>query len=92
METQLAEQKTKIQRYLFSSNITFLQEVLQIPILRSVAALITFYDLPMNVLNCIELSGSQGELNYLEMLIELKKLKIDTNSVQIITQLFQQGF
>lgn len=91
MEKQIIEQKALIQRYLFSSNVSFLQEISPVATLQKAAALITFYDLPRNVLNCVELSGSEQQLNYLKILIELRKLNLDVKTIQIIAQIVQQN-
>lgn len=67
-------------RYLFSSNTTFLQESTG-DISSKLSTLITFYDLPINVLNLVDLGG---QLNYLRMLVEFKKLGLDTHTIQCI--------
>ncbi len=69
-----------MKRYLFSSNTAFLQEASS-EISCKMASLITFYDLPINVLNLVDLGG---QLNYFRMLVEFKKLGLDTHTIQCI--------
>lgn len=74
------QQTAGIKRFLFSSNTTFLQES-NCGISLKMATLITFYDLPINVLNLVDLGGP---LNYYRMLVEFKKLGLDTHTIQCI--------
>lgn len=69
-----------MKRYLFSSNTTFLQDA-NSETSAKMATLITFYDLPINILNLVDLGG---QLNYFRMLVEFKKLGLDTHTVQCI--------
>lgn len=74
------QQVACMKRYLFSSNTTFLQES-NSETSAKMATLITFYDLPINILNLVDLGG---QLNYFRMLVEFKKLGLDTHTVQCI--------
>lgn len=51
-------------------------------ILLKIAAVVVFYDVPINVLNLIDLSG--GQLNYIKMIVELKKLGLGSNTIRCI--------
>lgn len=80
MEQLLLQQVACMKRYLFSSNTTFLQET-NVETSAKIATLITFYDLPINILNMVDLGG---QLNYFRMLVEFKKLGLDTPTIQCI--------
>uniref|UniRef100_A0A1B0CGG3 beta-N-acetylhexosaminidase n=1 Tax=Lutzomyia longipalpis TaxID=7200 RepID=A0A1B0CGG3_LUTLO len=68
-----------MKQFLFSSSINFLQDGnLSTVTLTKLAILVVFYDLPINVLNFVDL---RGQLNYLGMLVELKRLNLDTKSI-----------
>lgn len=74
-----------MKQFLFSSGINFLQDGnLSTVTLTKLAILVVFYDLPINVLNFVDL---RGQLNYLGMLVELKRLKLDTNSIHCISKI-----
>uniref|UniRef100_A0A1B0CZC4 Uncharacterized protein n=1 Tax=Phlebotomus papatasi TaxID=29031 RepID=A0A1B0CZC4_PHLPP len=74
-----------MKQFLFSSSINFLQDGnLSTVTLTKLAILVVFYDLPINVLNFVDL---RGQLNYLGMLVELKRLKLDTNSIHCISKI-----
>lgn len=82
MEHLIIQHVACIKRYLFSSNTTFLQEY-NGDIAAKIATLITFYDLPINILNLVDLSG---QLNYFRMIVEFKKLGLDTHTIQCISK------
>lgn len=74
--------RTLLQRFLCSSSCTFLSES-DAATLAHIAALITFYDMPVNLMNCIDVAGG-GPLNYLRLLIEGRKLRLATHTLQCI--------
>lgn len=84
MERWTDEQNLLLKQYLFSSNCNFLQDS-SINDLNIVASLITFYDLPINVMNCVDVGT--GPLNYFRMLIELKKLNLDSCTIQCVSRI-----
>lgn len=72
---------SQLKQYLFSANTIYLQET-DLKILLKIAAVVVFYDVPINVLNLIDLSG--GQLNYIKMIVELKKLGLGSNTIRCI--------
>ncbi|KAJ6638177.1 Anaphase-promoting complex subunit 1 [Pseudolycoriella hygida] len=78
MEQLLSQHIPSMKRYLFSSNATYLQETDPRTALQ-IAILITFYDLPINIMNVVHLGG---QLNYSRMLLECKKVNLDVHTVQ----------
>lgn len=76
-----------LRRYLFSSNVSFLQEVSDGKILKDVATLITFFELPINVMNCVELNGAGGKPNLFRLFVELKKHNLDLTSIKCISDI-----
>lgn len=74
-----AKHRELLQQYLFSSSCAFMHEC-DGATLATVAALITFYDLPVNVMNCIEVGGA-GPLNYLRLLSEGRKMRLATHTM-----------
>lgn len=84
MDQQLIQQSALLQRYLFSSNITYLQEVGEVRTLKDVSALVTYFDLPINVMNYVELNGASGQPNFLRLLIEMKKLNLNLKTIRCI--------
>lgn len=85
MERLRVQQATSLKRYLFSSDTTFLQES-SYDTATKLANLITFYDLPINILNLVDLGG---QLNYFRMLVEFKKVGLDTHTIQCIFKVLQ---
>ncbi|GAB0094323.1 Anaphase-promoting complex subunit 1 [Sergentomyia squamirostris] len=85
IETWSNDCSNLMKQFLFSSNINFLQDGnLSTVTLTKLAILVVFYDLPINVLNFVDL---RSQLNYLGMLVELKKLKLDTHSIHCISKI-----
>lgn len=72
--------RTLLRQFLCSSSCTFMYESDKTT-LAHMAALITFYDMPINVMNCIDVSGG-GPLNYLRLLNEGRKLRLATHTLQ----------
>lgn len=87
MDKKLTNQSNHLQRYLFSSNVTFLQEVNDVQTLKDIAVLVTFYELPINVMNFIDLCGAHGQPNFIRLHIELKKLNVTLKTIQCISDI-----
>lgn len=78
-----------LKQFLFSSNIAYLQECVP-KHLQHISALITFYNLPINILNCCDLSdGTDGSLNYLRMLMEFQKFNLNPSTIHCISRILQ---
>lgn len=87
MDKMLIDHSSYLKRYLFSSNINYLQEVSDLQTLKEIATVVTYFDLPINVMNLIDLRGASGQPNILCLLVELKKLKFDLKSIQCISDI-----
>lgn len=91
MDKALINNAGLLQRYLFSSNVNFLQEVNEIRTLKEIAVMVTYFDLPINVMNYIDLCGASGQPNMLRLLVELKKLKFDLKSIKCICNIIRSN-
>lgn len=80
MASWSTQYRTLLQRFLCSSSCIFMYES-DPSTLAHMSALITFYDMPINVMNCIDVVDA-GSLNYLRLLNEGRKLRLATHTVQ----------
>lgn len=70
----------EIKQYLCAPTIAHLN---QIPLdkLYKLVSIISFYDLPLNVFNCVNFLG---KANYIQMLIENENIGLETKTLQFI--------
>lgn len=91
MDRKLTNHLNLLRRYLFSSNVNFLQDINETKKLKDVATLITFFDLPINLMNCIDLNGVSGKPNLFRILIAMKELNLDLTSIKCISDIIARS-
>lgn len=81
--------KKLLKQYLFSSNIFYLNDIDKLELLQNIVALITFYDIPINIMNAIDLGIGNDQLNYLRMLMAFKKFNLETHTIHCISNILK---
>lgn len=85
MEITLDKCKQQLREFISASNVDHFKPLqTQMFKLMQIASIIVFYQIPSNVFDA---SNDQSQTNYLRLLATLKKAKLQTNTVQIISRL-----
>lgn len=88
MEDVLVQYKSLLREFLFSTNMTFLQKSQQqMDALMQIAAIIVFHNIPNRLFDAT--NEQSGHANYLQLLTVLKKARINTNTIQMISRLLE---
>lgn len=86
IETKITEYAGYLQQFLYAPNIAFLG-ALEKEKLRNIAALIQFLDIPINIINQINVGENQVQMDYLRLIMEMKRVKVNTDMTLIITKI-----
>lgn len=87
VETKITEYAGYLQQFLYSPNISFLSTLQDKEKLRNIAALIQFLDIPINIINQINVGENQVKMDYLRLIMEMKRVKVNTDMTLIITKI-----
>lgn len=87
IETKITEYAGHLQLFLYSKNISFLSEIIDKEKLRNIAALIQFLAIPINIINQINVGENQAQMDYLRLVMEMKRVKVNTDMTLIITKI-----
>lgn len=83
MERWAAEFTVPLRQYIYASDCSILQNM-QLSTLHHLAVLITFFDLPVNIMNCVDINANEQQINILHLLIAFKHLNLSSVTVQCI--------
>lgn len=87
IENKIMEYSGYLQQFLYSPNISFLSVVDDKLKLRNIAAIIQFLDIPINIINKINVGENQVQMDYLRLILEMKRQKVNTDMTLIITKI-----
>lgn len=87
IETKIIAHSGYLQQLLFSPNISFLSTLDDKEKLKNIAALIQFLDIPINIINQINVGENQEQMVYLRLIMEMKRMKVNTDMTLIITKI-----
>lgn len=87
MEKKLINHAGYLQQFLYAPNISFLCKMEDKVKLRNVAALIQFLDIPINIINQIDVGENQAQMDYMKLVTEMKKVNVNTDMTLVITKI-----
>lgn len=87
IEKKLIDYAGYLQQFLYASNISFLCTINDKLKLRNIAALIQFLGIPINIINQIDVGENQSQMDYMKLITEMKKVKVNTDMTLIITKI-----
>lgn len=87
IEKKLHENAEHLQRILFEPSIAFLANIKNRRVLRNVAAVIQYLDLPLNVISQFNIGEDQTRMNYLRLLVEMGRLGYNGHMAVMITKI-----
>lgn len=87
IEKKLIEYAPYLQQFLYAPNIAFLCSINEKLKLRNIAALIQFLGIPINIINQIDVGENESQMDYMKLITEMKKLKVNTDMTLIITKI-----
>lgn len=87
MEKKLFTYAGYLQQLLYSTDISFLCKIEDKTILLIVAALIQFLDIPVNIINQIDVGEDQAQMDYMKLVTEMKKVNVNTDMTLIVTKI-----
>lgn len=86
-EKKLIEYASYLQQFLYAPNISFLCTIKDKLKLRHIAALIQFLGIPINIINQIDVGENQLQMDYMKLITEMKKVKVNTDMTLVITKI-----
>lgn len=87
IESKIFEHAGNLQHFLQTQTIAFLAEIEDREKLKNIAALIQFLDIPINIINQINLGENQLQMVYFRLIMEMKRLKLNTDMILIVTKI-----
>lgn len=87
VETKITDYAGYLQQFLYAPNISFLCTLDDKEKLRNIAALIQFLGIPINIINQINVGENQVQMDYLKLIMEMKRVKVNTDMTLIITKI-----
>lgn len=87
VEKRLIDYAGYLKQYLCEPNISFLSNIDDKEKLRNIAALIHILDIPINIINQIDVGENQAQMDYLKLIIEMKRVRVNTDMTLIITKI-----
>lgn len=87
IEKKLIDYAPYLQQFLYAPNISYLNTITDKHKLRNIAALIQFLGIPINIINQIDVGENQSQMDYMKLITEMKKVKVNTDMTLIITKI-----
>lgn len=87
IETKITDYAGYLQQFLYAPNISFLYTLGDKEKLRNIAALIQFLGIPINIINRINVGENQVQMDYLRLIMEMKRVNVNTVDTLIITKI-----
>lgn len=87
IEKKLIDYAPYLQQFLYAPNVSFLSTITDKHKLRNIAALIQFLGIPINIINQIDVGENQCQMDYMKLISEMKKVKVNTDMTLIITKI-----